>query len=154
MWNKRSDKMKIPKLRAEVLIVNEDRSKVIVQCDLSETFYRFPGGSIEFGETAKEAIMRELMEEYDLKIDIQELAVVNEHIFEWNNEKGHHCTLIHRGTVQERITNEIRHKEYEDIILIWKSINELKEKPTYPEGIINYLEEDNRNIVHFISKNI
>jgi len=27
------------------------------------------------------------------------------------------------------------------------------EKPTYPEGIISYLEEDNRNIVHFISKN-
>ena len=111
-------------------------------------------GSIEFGETAKEAIIRELMEEYDLKIDVQELAVVNEHIFEWNNEKGHYCTLIHWGTVKERVTNEIRHKEYEDIILIWKSIEELKEKPTYPEGIVSYLEENNHNIVHFVSKNI
>ncbi|CAM4345626.1 MULTISPECIES: NUDIX domain-containing protein [Bacillus] len=146
--------MKSPQLRAEVMILNEDRSKVIVQCDLSETFYRFPGGSIEFGETAKEAIIRELMEEYDLKIDVQGLALVNEHIFEWNNEKGHHCTLIHWGTVQETITNEIRHKEYEDIKLTWKSINELMEKPTYPKGILSYLEEDNRNIVHFISKNI
>ncbi|MDC6157746.1 NUDIX hydrolase [Bacillus albus] len=146
--------MKSPQLRAEVMILNEDRSKVIVQCDLSETFYRFPGGSIEFGETAKEAIIRELMEEYDLKIDVQGLALVNEHIFEWNNEKGHHCTLIHWGTVQETITNEIRHKEYEDIKLTWKSINELMEKPTYPKGILSYLEEDNRNIVYFISKNI
>ncbi|PGS26020.1 DNA mismatch repair protein MutT [Bacillus cereus] len=137
--------MKSPQLRAEVMILNEDRSKVIVQCDLSETFYRFPGGSIEFGETAKEVIIRELMEEYDLKIDVQGLALVNEHIFEWNNEKGHHCTLIHRGIVKERVINEIRHKEYEDIILIWKSINELKEKPTYPEGIVSYLEENNRN---------
>lgn len=152
-WNEWGDKMKIPKLRTEVMILNEDRSKVLVQCDLCETFYRFPGGSIELGETAKEAIKRELMEEYDLKIDVQELAVVNEHIFEWNNEKGHHCTLIHRGIVKERVINEIRHKEYEDIILIWKSINELKEKPTYPEGIVSYLEENNRNIVHFISKN-
>ncbi|QWU45460.1 NUDIX domain-containing protein [Bacillus sp. NP247] len=145
--------MKIPKLRAEVMILNEDHSKVLVQCDLSETFYRFPGGSIEIGEIAKEAIMRELMEEYDLKIDVQELAVVNEHIFEWNNGKGHHCTLIRRGTVQERITNEIRHKEHEDIILIWKSLEALKEKPTFPEGIVSYLEEDNRNVVHFISNN-
>ncbi|MGR6018577.1 NUDIX domain-containing protein [Bacillus paranthracis] len=139
-------------MRVEVIIFNGDNSKVLVQCDENESFYRFPGGSIEFGETAKEAIMRELMEEYDLKIDVQELAVVNEHIFEWNNEKGHHCTLMHWGAVQEMITNEIRHKEHENIILIWKSIEELKMKSTYPEGIVDYLEEDNRNIVHFISK--
>ncbi|MGN5652013.1 NUDIX domain-containing protein [Bacillus sp. Brlt_9] len=145
--------MKIPKLRAEVMILNEDHSEVLVQCDVSKTFYRFPGGSIEFGETAKEAIKRELMEEYDLKIDVQELAVVNEDIFEWNNGKGHHCTLLHWGTVEEIITNEIRHKEYEDIKLTWKSINELMEKPTYPKSIVSYLEENNRNIVHFISKN-
>ncbi|TKI10216.1 NUDIX domain-containing protein [Bacillus wiedmannii] len=145
--------MKSPRLRAEVMILNEDHSNVLVQCDLRETFYRFPGGYIEFGETAKEAIVRELIEEYNLKIDVQELAVVNEHIFEWDNEKGHHCTLIHRGIVKDRVINEIRHKEYEDIILIWKSINELKERSTYPEGIVSYLEENKRNIVHSISKN-
>ncbi|MGV3287291.1 NUDIX domain-containing protein [Bacillus wiedmannii] len=116
--------MKNPKLRAEVMILNEDHSKVPVQCDLSETFYRFPGGSIKFGETAKEAIMRELMEEYDLKIDVQEV-----------------------------VTNEIRHKEHEDIILIWKSIDELKEKPAYPEGIVSYLEKNNCHVNHFISDN-
>ncbi|MGH1283947.1 NUDIX domain-containing protein [Bacillus toyonensis] len=143
-----------PHLRAEVMIVNDEHSKVLVQCDENESFYRFPGGSIEFGETSKDAIIRELIEEYDLKVDVHELAIVNEHIFEWNNEKGHHCTLlIHWGTAQEVVTNEIRHKEHEDIILIWKRIEELKEKPTYPEGIISYLEEDNRNIVQFISNN-
>ncbi len=63
--------MKMPKLRAEAMIVNKDHSKVLVQCDLNESFYRFPGGSIEFGEPAKEVIIRELMEEYDLKIDVQ-----------------------------------------------------------------------------------
>ncbi|MDR4363538.1 DNA mismatch repair protein MutT, partial [Bacillus anthracis] len=30
----------------------------------------------------------------------------------------------------------------------------LKEKPSYPEGIVSYLEENNHNIVHFVSKNI
>ena len=145
--------MKSPRLRAEAMILNEDHSKVLVQCDENESFYRFPGGSIEFGETGKEAIMRELMEEYDLKVNVQELAIVNEQIFEWNNKKGHQCTLIHWGTVREVVTNEIRHKEHEDIILIWKSIEELKAKPTYPEGILSYLEENNRNIVHFIFNN-
>ena len=32
MWNERSDKMEIPKLRAEVMILNEDHSEVLVQC--------------------------------------------------------------------------------------------------------------------------
>ncbi len=51
------------------------------------------------------------------------------------------------------VINEIKHKEHENIILIWKSIEELKEKPTYPEGIVSYLEENNCNIVHFILNN-
>ncbi|HDR7870093.1 MULTISPECIES: NUDIX domain-containing protein [Bacillus] len=145
--------MKNPKLRAEVMILNEDHSKVLVQCDENEAFYRFPGCSIEFGEMAQEAIMRELMEEYDLKVDVQKLAIVSEHIFEWKNEKGHHCTLLHWGTVEEIITNEIRHKEHADIILIWKSIEELKTKPTCPEGIVSYSQKDNCHVIHFILNN-
>ncbi|KAB2441217.1 NUDIX domain-containing protein [Bacillus luti] len=142
-----------PCLRAEVMIVNEEHTKILVQCDENESFYRFPGGSIEFGETAKEAIMRELLEEYDLEVFVQQLAVVNEYIFTWNNEKGHHCTLMHWGAAREVVTNAIRHKEHEDIILTWKSLDELMEKPTYPEGIVSYLENHNRNIVHFILHN-
>ncbi|PEI83873.1 NUDIX domain-containing protein [Bacillus toyonensis] len=143
-----------PRLRVEVMIVNDEHSKVLVQCDENESFYRFPGGSIEFGETSKVAIIRELIEEYDLKVDVQKLAIVYEHIFEWDNEKGHHCTLIHWGSAQEVVTNEIRHKEHEDIILIWKSLEELKKKPTYPKGIVSYLEDNNGNIVHFTSNNL
>lgn len=40
-------------LRVEVIIYNGDNSKVLVQCDENESFYRFPGGSIEFSETKK-----------------------------------------------------------------------------------------------------
>lgn len=60
--------MRRPLLRVEAIIMNEDYSKALVQCDDQETFYRFPGGSIEFGETAREAIIRELLEEYVISI--------------------------------------------------------------------------------------
>lgn len=49
--------MNRPLLRAEALIINEENNKVLVQCDDKETFYRFPGGTIEFGESACEAIV-------------------------------------------------------------------------------------------------
>jgi 8-oxo-dGTP diphosphatase len=45
-----------PLLRAEAIIIRKDGLAVLVQCDLEESFYRFPGGSVEFGETAAEAI--------------------------------------------------------------------------------------------------
>lgn len=107
-----------PRLRAEVMIVDEEHTQILVQCDENESFYRFPGGSIKFGETAEEAIMRELLEEYDVEVFVQQLAVVNEHIFTWNNEKGHHCTLMHWGATREVVTNAIKHKEHEDLSLI------------------------------------
>ena len=45
--------MKSPRLRAEVMILNEDHSKVLVQCDLSETFYRFPGALLNLVKQQK-----------------------------------------------------------------------------------------------------
>ncbi len=41
--------MKRPLLRAEAIIIDEEHSKILVQCNEEETFYRFPGGSIEYG---------------------------------------------------------------------------------------------------------
>lgn len=43
-------------LRAEGIIIDLNNQTVLVQCDKEETFYRFPGGSIEYGETAAQAI--------------------------------------------------------------------------------------------------
>jgi ADP-ribose pyrophosphatase YjhB (NUDIX family) len=46
------------------------------------------------GETAAEAIRRELVEEFDLFAEIGSLACINENIFEFDGKKGHDCTLV------------------------------------------------------------
>lgn len=144
--------MKRPLLRAEAIIINEDHSKALVQCDDQETFYRFPGGSIEFGETAREAIIRELLEEYDLQVRVEELAIVNEHIFEVDGESNHQCTLFHWCKPINLINNGLYHKEHTNIILVWKSIQELKNKPTYPEGIVPLIEQKRESVVHLLTQ--
>ncbi|MEK4512098.1 hypothetical protein [Paenibacillus sp. FSL K6-2524] len=48
--------MKKPLVRAEGIVSNDDFTKFLVQCDSEESFYRFPGGGVEFGETTAEAI--------------------------------------------------------------------------------------------------
>lgn len=87
--------MNVPLLRAEGIIVNEDKTEILVQCDFDESFYRLPGGSIEFGETAGEAIKRELIEEFDLALNIGQLACISESIIQYDGKRRHDCTLIH-----------------------------------------------------------
>jgi 8-oxo-dGTP diphosphatase len=42
--------------------------------------WEFPGGSVEFGETLADAIVREFEEEYAMQIELLELLCVNDHI--------------------------------------------------------------------------
>jgi len=42
--------------------------------------WEFPGGSVEFGETLIEALAREMQEEYDIEIRVDELLDVVDHI--------------------------------------------------------------------------
>lgn len=46
----------------------------------SGTFWSPPGGGIEFGESAVEALQREMMEETGLIIDVKRLVCVNEFV--------------------------------------------------------------------------
>ncbi len=49
--------------------------------------WEFPGGSVEFGETIKEALQREITEEFGFTIDILQLLDVVDHILP--REKQH-----------------------------------------------------------------
>jgi len=49
--------------------------------------WEFPGGSVEFGETLEHALVRELMEEYGIEIEVLSLLDVVNHIIP--DEKQH-----------------------------------------------------------------
>lgn len=49
--------------------------------------WEFPGGSVEFGETLKDALKREMLEEYGITIDVENLLDVVDHILP--EEKQH-----------------------------------------------------------------
>lgn len=144
-----------PLLRAEAIILNNDKTKVLVQCDLQESFYRLPGGSVEYCETAGKAIKREMLEEYDLHIIVGEIACINENIIEYEGEKIHNCTLIHWSSITNTIEDFLLHKEKpHEVKLTWRTIEELMLKPTYPEGIIDIIASDKKEIVHILREKI
>jgi ADP-ribose pyrophosphatase YjhB (NUDIX family) len=62
---------------AVAVIFNEDREILLVK----STYQRFhpwglPGGSLEYGESAEEATLREVWEETGLRIEVQRLLLV------------------------------------------------------------------------------
>lgn len=143
--------MSRPLLRAEAIIIRNDGKSVLVQCDNEETFYRFPGGGVEFGETAAEAIKRELIEEFDLQSEIGSLACLNESIVEYDGKKRHDCTILHWGSIDDTlIQDSLNHNEREGIKLTWRTFEQLKQKPLYPEGILNFLIEKMEPISHLV----
>ena len=79
-------------------------------------WWEFPGGKIEPGETAEEALIREIQEELETHIEIEALF----HTVEWDYPKFHlsmHCFLCHV------VSGELTLKEHE--AARWLSPDEL-----------------------------
>jgi 8-oxo-dGTP diphosphatase len=60
--------------------------------------WEFPGGSVEYGETLAEALVREMLEEYGIEVAVGELLDVVDHILP---DEGQHwvsptyiCTIV------------------------------------------------------------
>lgn len=83
---------------AQVIIEKDDA--VLVQiCHDKElgTFVRLPGGGIEFGETAEEALHREMMEELGCGASQPKLLGVVENIYDWRGSKHHEIIFVFRA---------------------------------------------------------
>lgn len=60
-----------------------------------------PGGGMDFGEMAEEALRRELLEELDAEIHGLRLLGVLEPRFEYAGEQHHHIVMIYEGTFSD-----------------------------------------------------
>jgi len=131
-----------PKLRTEAIVwrKNGELIRFLVQCDDEESFYRFPGGTVEFGETTDAALQREFNEEYDLDIQVGNLKVVSEEYVTYEGKTHHRVTMLHEAQITGHTDAEIRHKEYTNIKMTWRTIEQLGTRDVAPTGIFEHLK--------------
>ena len=80
-------------------VIRRDGTILCAQRGLSGSLpgmWEFPGGKIEFGETPREALQREIVEELDCEVSVGELVTTTAHEYDFGvvNLTTFYCELI------------------------------------------------------------
>jgi len=145
--------MRKSKIRPIVLCLFRHSDRILVSRDYDsvkqEHYYRPLGGGIEFGETSRDAIIREIREELDAEIENLTWLGILENLFTLEGERGHEIALVYDATFVDRSLYEresLPGHEREiglNFVAEWKSIDELRRGPArlVPEGLAALMAE-------------
>lgn len=107
-----------------------------------ETFYRPLGGGIEFHESGKIAVEREIDEELGLKVMVHKLVETFENIFIYEGKPGHEIVMLFETEFQDAANydrTELDIVESGKVIskAVWRTIEEIRSEGAklYPAGI-------------------
>lgn len=139
-------------------IIMKDDNFLMVENERDEHMYSV-GGRIKFGETAEEAVVREVFEETGVKMEVDRLAFVHENFFPGD-------TLVKKGNIVHEISFFFYMKVPEDFEPVCMSFTEddVKEhlvwikadhpKKYYPEFIKTELKNPSAGVKHFVTRDI
>ena len=96
-------------------IIRHD-NKILVCKSKEKKYYFFPGGHINFGEGAKEALLRELKEELNISIRKTSFIGVIENIYIEEGQRHHEINLVF--DIEARKVNEQSKEDHIDFFLI------------------------------------
>ena len=108
------------------------------------TGFRPLGGSIEFGETGAETIVREIKEELGLDIVATSYLGTVENIFEWQGRPGHELVRVYEARFVEPSVYASEEVDWveatsEKPVCVWKDLGDFERQPLYPDGLLELL---------------
>lgn len=146
--------MKPGKVRAIALCVFFKNGKLLVGEGFDEVkqqaFGRPLGGTIEFGESSHNTIVREIWEEIGAEITNLRFLGVLENIFTYNGQTGHEIVLIYRGEFVDPgyyKRSPIEGSENgHPIRASWVSIEDFEQgiMPLYPIGLLDMVQKEEK----------
>lgn len=113
---------------SRAIVVNNHK---LLLCKTRGAKYFFlPGGHVEFGETAIQALKREFKEEINGQIKRAVFLGALENIFTAKRRKRHEILLLHLATLKSNEAKSIeRHLSFE-----WINLKDLKRTPLRPKA--------------------
>lgn len=141
--------------RAAAIII--ENGCVLFAGNIIEDYLYSIGGGVHLGETAEDAVKREVYEETGVHYEIERLAVIHENFFNENTGtlKGMDCHEISfyflmkpRGT-QELHSNSYTFGVKEE--MHWIPIEELDKYKAFPSFLKEYLSKEHDGTVHIVT---
>ncbi|MCR5299269.1 MAG: NUDIX domain-containing protein [Erysipelotrichaceae bacterium] len=141
--------------RAAAIIVEE--GCVLFAGNEREDYLYSIGGAIHHGETAEEAVKREVFEETGVEYEIDRLAVIHENFF--NDDSGSHKGLdCHEIAfyflMKPRGSKELFSESYTQGVretMHWIPVGELGRYKAFPSFMKDYLQSEHAGIEHIVT---
>ena len=119
----------------------QTEGKILVCKRIGKEYYFFPGGHVEFRESAKEALVREIKEELGLTVKKCSFIGSSEHIFIQESEECHEINLAFEVKVNKlKIRSRENHIEF-----FLKSTKELAREEVLPialtKAVLKWLKD-------------
>ncbi|NJL49424.1 MAG: NUDIX hydrolase [Leptolyngbyaceae cyanobacterium SM2_5_2] len=128
---------KKPRIRPIALCLLRQGKRILVHEGYDsvkqEAFARPLGGGIDFGETSRDAVIREIKEELGADITNVNLLGIVESIYRYQGEPGHELVFVYDG---QFVDNSLYDRESLDVVegkrsfkAVWRSLEELRSGP-------------------------
>lgn len=136
--------------RVSALILNKDKTKILLFYGNDMDYYMLPGGKVHQLEKSEEAIKREIIEELgfkDLKFD---LVGISEEMVKDKENDIHQLTLTYKCIYEDKILEEsFKSIESDWINFKWVHINDLDNYKIHPSNIKDMIKNNN-DISHLV----
>jgi mutator protein MutT len=129
------------RIRAAAVLIENGQIAMIERRRAGQLFYVFPGGHVENGETAPEAVIREIKEE--LGLDVRVLRLAARSIY-FNNP--HLYYLVERtggefGSGTGKELSRLPDSERGSVTPVWLSLADLGQQVIYPARMVEIVSQ-------------
>jgi 8-oxo-dGTP diphosphatase len=117
------------KVRPSIALV-ENNQILLMRYRYGETdVYNLPGGNVDKGETLTETVVRELMEELGIEVEVGKMILSGDVIMPQGKEDVLHCIFEGKILSGNPVLNP---KETSALGLVWMPLEDLDELEMYP----------------------
>lgn len=132
---------------AKAIIIKEGKLLCTKNQDSTGVFYLLPGGGQEKGETLKEALKRECIEEISAEVEIEDIIFIREYIgknhefSKWDYELHQVEYMFKCSIISEKNVETGTVPDDMQIGIEWLELDKLREYRLYPRALKDLINE-------------